>query len=166
MKTATGIGLENDDNQVASESLEDINVALAPVGARICRQDWSGLSDDLKTFLSDPNPSPERVTGAMPYVLQSRERLLETIAAAGREPHVPGGGDLTTFDETNGVRYPQLYVARAGADFSRFDRMHVNTAPMGRRSTTCRNFFPEATSSCIFACLRKHSQGASGLSHC
>jgi hypothetical protein len=131
MKIPEGIRLESDDNQVASQSLEDINAALAPIGARIWRQDWSGLSDDLKAFLSDPNPSPERVAEVMPHFLLSRERLLEVIAAAGREPHVPGGGELTTVDQTHGVRYPQLYVARAGADFSRFDRMHVNTATDG-----------------------------------
>ena len=65
----------------------------------------------------------------MPRFLLPRERLLEIIAQAGRKPHVPGGGELTTLDETHGVTYPQLYVARAGAVFSRFDRMHVNIGP-------------------------------------
>jgi hypothetical protein len=131
MKTDSSIRLESDDHRLASHSLDDINAVLAPIGARIWRQDWSGLSDDLKTFLSDPNPSSERVVEVMPHFLLNRERLLETIAAAGRKPHVPGGGELTTLDETHGVRYPQLYVARAGEDFSRFDRMHVNTAADG-----------------------------------
>lgn len=131
MKISKGIRLESEDNQAGSQSLDDINSILAPVGARIWPQDWSDLSDDLKAFLSDPYPPPERVAEAMPHFLLSRERLLEVIAAAGRQPHVPGGGELTTLDETHGVRYPQLYVARAGDDFSRFDRMHVNTATDG-----------------------------------
>jgi len=126
MQPASGIRLEREGEQSELTSLEQINAALAPIGTRIWSQDWSGLPNDLKDFLADPNPSPERVAEVMPQFLLSRERLLDVIAQAGREPHVPGGGELTTLDETHGVTYPQLYVARADTDFSRFDRMHVN----------------------------------------
>ncbi|GKS60293.1 hypothetical protein YTPLAS18_38200 [Nitrospira sp.] len=114
------------DGQRPLDSLNTINEELAPIGARIWSQDWSGLSDDLREFLADPNPSPERIEEVKPHFLLSRERLLEVVAEAGRDPHVPGGGELVTLDETHGVTYPKLYVARAGEDFSRFDRMHVN----------------------------------------
>ena len=112
-------------------SVDEINAVLAPVFARVWRHDLSGLSDDLKAFLADPDPSAERVAEVKPKFLLSRERLLEIVAETGREPHVPGGGELTTVDETHGVTYPQLYVARPGVDFSRFDRMHVNIGTDG-----------------------------------
>ena len=67
----------------------------------------------------------------LPRLLLSRARLLELVAATGRECHVPGGGELTTLDVTHNVVYPQLYVAHVGDDFSRFDRMHVNRSDDG-----------------------------------
>jgi hypothetical protein len=131
MGVESGIRLERDGGQFHLHSLERINAELAPIGARIWAQDWSALSDDLRYFIADPDPSPERVAQVLPYFLLPRERLLEIIGQAGREPHVPGGGELVTLDETHGVTYPQLYVARAGEDFSRFDRMHVNIGTDG-----------------------------------
>jgi len=65
------------------------------------------------------------------YFLLSRERLLEVINEAGREPNIPGGGDLKTFVSNHDYWYPQLWVAQAGEDYSRFDRLHVNTAEDG-----------------------------------
>jgi hypothetical protein len=126
MPLDNGIRLERESKQGGLFSLEEINAILAQIGTRIWAQDWSGLSDDLKDFMADPDPSPERIAEVMPRFLLPRKRLLDIIAQAGRQPHVPGGGELTTLDETHGVTYPQLYVARAGVDFSRFDRMHVN----------------------------------------
>jgi hypothetical protein len=55
-----------------------------------------------------------------------RERLLQLIGEAGREPQVPGGGEMRTLDTTHGVRYPELYLVAPGNDYSRFDRLHVN----------------------------------------
>ena len=126
MAPASGIRLERNGKRPHLDSLEAINEELAPIGARIWAQDWSGLSHDLREFLADPNPSPARIAEVKPHFLLPRERLVEIIAQAGRAPQVPGGGELVTLDETHGVTYPQLYVARAGEDFSRFDRMHVN----------------------------------------
>jgi hypothetical protein len=126
MNVDNGIRLEREGELADLHSVEEINAALAQVGAQIWTQDWSSLSDDLKNFLADSDPAPERIAEVKPQFLLPRERLLEIIAQAGREPHVPGGGELTTLDETHGVWYPQLYVARVGEDFSRFDRMHVN----------------------------------------
>ncbi|MEM9658493.1 MAG: hypothetical protein AAF961_09040 [Planctomycetota bacterium] len=131
MTETSGIRLERESGGGDLTTLSEINAALAPIGTRIWRHDWSQLPNDLKAFLADPDPSEERVAGALPRFLLPRERLLELIAETGRPPHVPGGGELTTLDETHGVTYPQLYVAREGADFSRFDRMHVNRAADG-----------------------------------
>jgi hypothetical protein len=131
MKSDSGIRLDTDGGQAELHSLEEINAALTPVGARIWPQDWSSLPNDPKDFLADLDPSPERIAEVLPRFLLPRERLLEIIAQAGRKPHIPGGGELTTLDETHGVTCPQLYVAREGADFSRFDRMHVNIGTDG-----------------------------------
>lgn len=131
MEPESGIRLERDGEKSHLHSLERINAELAPIGARIWAQDWSGLSDDLRDFIADPDPSPDHVAEVFPRFLLPRERLLEIIRQAGREPHVPGGGELTTLDETHGVTYPQLYIARAGEDFSRFDRLHVNIGTDG-----------------------------------
>jgi hypothetical protein len=131
MGSESGIRLERKGTPGHLDSLERINAELAPIGARFWAQDWSGLSDDLRDFLADADPSPERVAEVLPDFLLPRERLLEIIAEAGREPHVPGGGELVTLDETHGATYPQLYVARAGEDFSRFDRLHVNVSAEG-----------------------------------
>lgn len=127
----SGIRLEFPDGRADLTSLDQVNATLAPVHTRFWRQDLSNLSPDLKEFLADADPSPERVAEVKPQFLLSRERLLALIAATGREPHVPGGGELITVDETHGATYPQLYVARPGVDFSRFDRLHVNLAADG-----------------------------------
>lgn len=131
MQSATGILLESDGAGPDLDSVEEINAVLAQVGARIWTHDLSDLPGDLKDFLADPDPSPERVEAVKPRFLLSRERLLEIIAAAGRKPSVPGGGELVTVDVTHGVTYPQLYVARESTDFSRFDRLHVNLSDDG-----------------------------------
>jgi len=131
MHQESGIRLEFESDQPDLTLLEQVNETLAPIGTRTWARDWSNLPNDLKAFLADPNPTPDRVAEATPLFLLPRERLLELIAESGRQPHVPGGGELTTLDETHGVTYPQLYVARAGEDFSRFDRMHVNIGTDG-----------------------------------
>jgi len=38
---------------------------------------------------------------------------------------------METFDASNRVSYPQLYLVGAGIDYSRFDRFHVNAAADG-----------------------------------
>ena len=60
-----------------------------------------------------------------------RERLLELIDEAGREAQVPGGGEMSTLDVTHGVPYPELYLVAPDADYSRFDRLHVNRVADG-----------------------------------
>ena len=44
---------------------------------------------------------------------------------------MPGGGALATEVVNHGYAYPQLFVVEAGADYSRFDRFHVNVADDG-----------------------------------
>ena len=38
---------------------------------------------------------------------------------------------MTPYVENQGYSYPQLYLAKAGVDYSRFDRFHINTADDG-----------------------------------
>ena len=159
----TGIRLESDVRPVAPCALDDINAVLAPIGARIWHHDWSGLSVELKAFAADPCPSPERAAEVLPHFLLSRERMLEIIAAAGREPHVAGGGELTTVNETFGAKYPQLYVAREGEDYSRFDRLHVNVAADG---TPVDNVLQLLSGSGLLVVFRMPSGGIEKLSLC
>ncbi len=56
---------------------------------------------------------------------------MEKLAEAGRSPHVPGGGALETEVANHGYSYPQLFVVEEGADYTRFDRFHVNVAEDG-----------------------------------
>lgn len=46
------------------------------------------------------------------HFLLPRERLLEIIAATGRKPNVPGGGELTTSVATHGYTYPHLWIVQ------------------------------------------------------
>jgi len=94
MGVASRLRLEREGEQADLFSLEEINALRAPIGTRILAQDWSRLPDDLKDFLTDPDPLPERIAEVMPRFLLPRERLLEVIAQAGRQPHVPGGGEM------------------------------------------------------------------------
>lgn len=116
---------------VRCQSLDEVNAELKPVGTKIWTRNLSALPDDLKRFLADPDPADQWIAKVVPRFLLSRQRMLELIADAGRRPHVPGGGELTTLDQTHDVTYPQLYVARSQEDFSRFDRYHVNIGDDG-----------------------------------
>jgi hypothetical protein len=93
-----GLSDRHVDNVSMGALERDVHAELAPIGAQIWAQDWSALSDDLRGFIADPDPSPERIAEVLPYFLFPRERLLEIIGQAGREPHVPGGGELVTLD--------------------------------------------------------------------
>ena len=74
MQSDSGIRLEREGEQADLFSLEKINATLAPIGTRIWAQDWSSLPADLKDFLGDPDPSPERIAEVTPRFLLPRER--------------------------------------------------------------------------------------------
>jgi len=111
--------------------LDAVNVVMAEVGTRVWPLGLRAVPDAIRSLLARPVLEEAEVERIKTHFLLSRERLLALIEAAGREPHVPGGGELETYVTSHGYGYPQLYVAEAGVDYSRFDRFHVNRAPDG-----------------------------------
>ena len=125
-----GLRLERGDGSVLIE-IGAVNTALAPFGARVWPLDLSDVVHDIRSLLGRPTldaADAERIKRAL---LLSREDLLGKLAEAGRSPHVPGGGALETAVANHGYAYPQLFVVEEGADYSRFDRFHVNVADDG-----------------------------------
>lgn len=110
---------------------EEINTALAPYGSHIWPLDLRGVPDHIREFLRKHPLTPEESQRVQSQFLLSRDRLLDTVSAAGRAPQVDGGGELSTADLTHEVKYPQLYVVVPEIDYTRFDRFHVNTADDG-----------------------------------
>ena len=116
---------------VPATSEADINDALAAVGARLWPLDLGHAPGEVQRLLRKPGLNRAEAERVMAHFLLSRDRLLEIVTAAGRKPHVPDGGALATVDTTHDVPYPELYQVEAGADYSRFDRFHVNRAADG-----------------------------------
>jgi hypothetical protein len=129
--TQPGIVLEVRGERRPVTDLPAIQAAMRELGVGVWPLDLSGTPEDLRQLLREPSVTEEEKQRLLDHFLFSRERLLETIAGAGRRPHVPGGGELTTVVESHGYSYPQLFVAEAGADLSRFDRFHVNHSDAG-----------------------------------
>ena len=107
------------------------NAALAAFGTRLWPIDLTAASDDVRSLLRRPELTAAESALVRDTFLLSRARLLEIIAAAGRTPTVPGGGELSTLDVANNVVYPQLYIVERDVDYSRFDRLHENISDNG-----------------------------------
>lgn len=131
MATTTGLALETSDGRPLATALDEVNAGLAPYGARVWPLDLSSSPAGLQRLLRQPRLNEAEAELVKGHFLLSRQRLLEIIAEAGRAPQVPGGGAMASHVENHGYAYPQLYLAEAGADYSRFDRFHVNTADDG-----------------------------------
>lgn len=129
--SAAGVRLEFSSGRAATTDPDEINAALHPIGFGVWPLDLSGAPAAISQVLTQPTLTDDEVAAVEGQFLLGRERLLEIIAAAGRTPQVPGGGAMSTFDATNGVTYPQLYVVEAGVDYRRFDTFHVNTTNEG-----------------------------------
>jgi hypothetical protein len=110
---------------------EAINDTLRPIGFGVWPLDVGAAPSDIGELLTRPTLSDDQNAAVREHFLLSRERLLEIIRDAGREPQVAGGGEMTTFDATNGVTYPQLYQIDADTDYTRFDHFHVNATSEG-----------------------------------
>jgi hypothetical protein len=72
--------------------------------------DLGSTPEDMRRLLRQPTLTETEALRVRTYFLLPRERLLEIIAAAGRQPNVPGGGELTTFVSNYGYSYPQLLI--------------------------------------------------------
>src|SRR5215831_2490440 len=127
----TGLRLETSDIRGAATSLTDVNRGLAVVASRVWPLDLLGAPVDVRRLLAKATLGVAEVERVMEHFLLPRERLLDMIRDAGREPNVPGGGALTTLVTSHGYSYPQLWVVQNDVDYTRFDRFHVNTADDG-----------------------------------
>ena len=125
-----GLRLERRDGPALVE-IGDINAALAPFGARVWPLDLRGVAPDILALLARPSLDTAQSERIVSTFLLPRETLLAKLAEAGRSPHVPGGGTLETEVANHGYAYPQLFVVEEGADYTRFDRFHVNVADDG-----------------------------------
>jgi hypothetical protein len=108
-----------------------VNAALGAVGAHIAPLDIRAAPGEVRVVLAKPTLTATERSSLMKHFLLPRERLLEVIADSGRAPKIAGGGALETTVASHGSHYPQLYLAEQGVDYSRFDRLHVNSADDG-----------------------------------
>ena len=131
MARTTGLLLEFGDGRPAVVELADVNAGLSPYGSRVSQLDLGGVLGDVRRLLAQPHLTEEEAGRVKAQFLLSRQRLLQIVAEAGRARHVPNGGSMTPWVENHGYAYPQLYLAEAGVDYTRFDRFHVNTADDG-----------------------------------
>ena len=111
--------------------IEAVNAALTRFGAGVWPLDLGGIAPGIRRLLDLPTLDAVQSRRIEAAFLLSREALLAKLAEAGRSPHVPGGGALATEVANHGYAYPQLFVVEEGADYSRFDRFHVNVAEDG-----------------------------------
>jgi hypothetical protein len=123
--------LEFADGRPPRAAVPDINAALAAVGAGAWPLDLGPAPAEIRRLLHRPALTEAEAARVREHFLLPRPRLLEVIAAAGRAPHVAGGGALTTAVSSHGYSYPQLWVVQGEVDYTRFDRFHVNTADDG-----------------------------------
>ena len=126
----SGLRLERGDGPALAE-IGAVNAALARFGARVWPLDLGAVATDIRALLARPTLTAAEAGRIEEALLLPREALLEILAVAGRTPHVAGGGALETEVANHGYAYPQLFVVEAGADYSRFDRFHVNVAGDG-----------------------------------
>jgi hypothetical protein len=128
---ARSIRLDFAGGRPAVTALAEINETLHPIGFGAWPLDAGPARPDIQDLLTRPALTDAERASALDYVLLSRDRLVEIIEGAGRQPQVAGGGEMSTFDTTNSVTYPQLYIVEAGADYTRFDTFHVNATTDG-----------------------------------
>ena len=126
----SGLRLER-GSEPALVGIEAVNAALARFGAGVWPLDLGGIAPGIRRLLDLPTLDAAQSQRIEAAFLLSREALLAKLAEAGRSPHVPGGGALATEVANHGYAYPQLFVVEEGADYSRFDRFHVNVAEDG-----------------------------------
>jgi hypothetical protein len=131
MAPPNGLLLQFSDSRPPLTALVEINNALAAYGSRVWPLDLGGAPDDIRRLLAQPRLTESETERLKRRFRLPRSRLLELIAEAGREPHLRDGGAMETYVANHGYAYPQLYVAEAGVDYSRFDHFNVNTADDG-----------------------------------
>ena len=90
MTTEKGIRLEFSDGRPFLTDIVEINAVLAEIGSGVWPLDLSGSPDNIQRLLSQPTLIETEAKQVRTHFLLPRERLLKIIAAAGRQPNVPG----------------------------------------------------------------------------
>ena len=116
--------LVGDDHATVARALAGTGIWVAPV-------DLSGEPGEIKTLLAKQRLSDAENALLCARFTLSREALLETIAEAGRAPHVPGGGALDSYCIETAMAYPAFRTLDPAMDFSGFVPFHVNRAEDG-----------------------------------
>lgn len=117
-----------------SEPITELKAAQACLrqhGIGLWPHDLSGLTPSLRAILDKERPSQTELDALKSAMVFDREALLGYIRDSGRDEAIAGGGALQTRVENHAYDYPQLYLAEAGVDYSRFDTYHINTAEDG-----------------------------------
>jgi hypothetical protein len=131
MATSEGIRLELADLRAPLTALAEVNGALREVGARVWPLSLASAPAEIRPLLGQTTLTDGEAERVRTHFLLPRERLLQLLGEAGRKPHVPGGGEMSTLVSNEGYSYPQLWVVQGGQDYSRFDRFHVNVSDDG-----------------------------------
>ncbi len=119
------------DNGDLLTDLDAVNDFMAPHHCKVWPLDLSDLPDDVRGALDTEHTSSRQAELIARHFLLPRERLLELIAECGREPHVPGGGALSTHVMPHDYDYPRLFEIHTGDHITTFDRFHSNHADDG-----------------------------------
>jgi hypothetical protein len=123
--------LERSSGSVPVTDLARVNAAMAELDTRLWPLDLRAAPAEIRRLIAQPTLDESEAERLKAYFLLPRQRLLDLIEAAGRTPHVSGGGELSTYVTSHDYRYPQLWVVEAGVDYTRFDRFHVNRSEDG-----------------------------------
>ena len=111
--------------------IDAVNEELAEIQMRVMPLDLRPHPKAIRELLQKPSLDAAESDRIKAQFLMSRERLLEVIRGAGREPQAEGGGALETHVMPHDYSYPQLFQVEEGTDYARFDRFHCNVAEDG-----------------------------------
>ena len=115
------ITLTFSDARPALTTLPEINAALTRYGARLWPIDLAAIPVRVVALLRQETLTVAECSAVLDHFLLPRGQLLSLIGEAGRKPQVAGGGEMETFEASNRVRYPQLYLVGAGIDYFSLD---------------------------------------------
>ncbi len=125
-----GIELTRDGKTVATGHAAAAR-ELVGTGIWVAPVDLSAEPDQIKALLAKQVPTEAENAMLSERFTLSREVLLETIARAGRTPHIVGGGALDTYCIETATAYPAFRTIDPAMDFSAFVPFHVNQADDG-----------------------------------
>lgn len=131
MGIENSLRLEYSDGRETPDTLDGINGELGHVGSKIWPLDLRQVPEHVQSLIKKKTLTDEESKEISDYFLMPRERFVELLKEAGREPKVPGGGALVTRCMPYDYTYPQLYIVLKGVDYSRFDRFHINVSDDG-----------------------------------